>query len=408
MSFIGLTTLMLTLLMPISASSSQNRRTIILAGPRDVGQTTLAKCIVQGDNLPSEDDASWMANDELLVIETGYMAKSNMRPSDSFRRFQQALAIAKNNVDLFIFIIPPDRKSAREVEQFFLVFQDDVFDRKMICNTVLVCSNCRRSWLERNRAVNVYIDRMLNMCGNRSVEFMLSFDTPNELSESEQDTYAELNARSRVRSINALRAFVNASLANRNNTKVNLRHVQTRRFKGLFVDHISAKLQRLDSNVTTSRVGFYLSKPMLLVNNWLVKGSLITIAVSGVSLYGLSALGVKRLILSRIGQSIKLSTLRAIVNVANAARSSVLRRLEGVGKASHKVQAALERALGHIVTKTDHLRLGIVGSVSNVANGARNGAIHLAHKTNNARKACADKIVSFAKHLVLHEHDLIS
>ena len=42
-------------------------------------------------------------------------------------------------------------------------------------NSVLLCSECSKGWFAKNQVNNELLNRVLNMCSNRSVEFKLDF-----------------------------------------------------------------------------------------------------------------------------------------------------------------------------------------------------------------------------------------
>ena len=112
--------------------------------------------------------------------------------------FKQGLALLDNKVDLVLFVMQPHHFSVH-LDNFFEHIHEKVFKRLMYSNSVLLCSDCPKGWLANTRRDSDLLDRMLNLCSNRSVEFSLNLYIPdNKMPPALRDYLENLSEQSLV------------------------------------------------------------------------------------------------------------------------------------------------------------------------------------------------------------------
>ena len=244
---------------------ANERKTVILVGPSGVGKSTIGNCIVNKDpslrktqSFPFATknsangctvNSTLKVTDEFIVIDTVGFGDPNISSRKAFELFTNALDLVFNNVHMVLFVIQEGRMR-RELVDFFRIFQEDVFNGRMVNNSVLICSKCKQGWLATNRALNKDLDSLLNKCNNRSFEFNLAFDVPGGLSKAEESLIIDLNREARNTSIHSLVDYLNRI---ETPNVVNLEYIKKDNFKQMFIDHISPRIQRVHNLINSEQ-----------------------------------------------------------------------------------------------------------------------------------------------------------
>ena len=238
------------------------KRTFILVGPSGVGKSTLGNCLfnrnaslnatqchpfVAKDSVNNCTNKGIMAkNDIIAAINTVGLCDPHIDSRKSLKTFKKALSSVNNHIDGVLFVMSSGRLKP-ELVDFFRVFQEDVFLGEMSNNTMLICINCNKGWLQKNRVTNSYLNELINSCNNHSHEFKLSFDIFDlDLDQETKNIFLAANEESRNRSIQDLFAFIDRLPL----SSIDLSHVQKKKFEKNFVGKIGRRLQDLNANIT--------------------------------------------------------------------------------------------------------------------------------------------------------------
>ena len=254
----------------LSGASAENgrKKTIVLIGPSGVGKSTLGNCLLNNDpsinltrNFPfmtnnsangcTANSVSASNNNNLLIIDTVGFGDPSISSQDSFLRFKEALDAVNYTIDVVMFVLVEGRLE-REIIDFFKVFQDEVLQKRLAKNSILVCSKCNKGWLASNRMRSPCLNELIERCNNRSFEFKLSFDeivdeneNSTSLAQADIDKWSQIVERSRNASIHELVKYVEAF----NPTPVDVTYIKSKKFEKLFVGKIAPRIQKLSAAI---------------------------------------------------------------------------------------------------------------------------------------------------------------
>ena len=174
--------------MNASIDGTKQKRHVIVVGFPGAGKSMLANCLfnrrgtlyhVKHYPLPTSFSLyacsvkpTIISNDEFVIVDTVGFGDWRFNQTSVIEEFKKGLALLDNKVDLVLFVMKPDR-IGHYVADFFEQKDDVLFHGLVRNNSLIVCSGSRKGWLAVKRVKNEPLNRVLNMCSNRSVEFKL-------------------------------------------------------------------------------------------------------------------------------------------------------------------------------------------------------------------------------------------
>ena len=270
------------------------KKRIILIGTTGSGKSTLANCLfnqhgslnlTQHYPFATSDNshgcttrASMLINENMVLIDTIGMGDTRFDQESVIAAFRSGLAKLNNTVDLVVFTLKKDRFT-RQLFNFYNHMQHEFFQRRVLNNSLIVCSGCPGGWLSSNRQENPYLNELLNTCGNRTHEFNLPFDLPSiQLSSALRRRLEKTFEAARTKSIRQLVTFVESIAA----SKVNLEYIQDKTHKRLFQENVDIELMpNTHSCISTSKKIKLSFSAITLGVNMIISASPVLTALSG-------------------------------------------------------------------------------------------------------------------------------
>ena len=226
-----------------SIDGTKQKRHVIVVGFEYAGKSIVANCLFNrrgtlyhvkqypfqtGEIFGCTSKATIMNNDEFVIVDTVGFGDPQFDEPSVIEEFNQGFALLDNKVDLVLFVMQPHHFIVR-LDNFFEHIHKKVFKRLMYSNSVLLCSDCPKGWLADTRRDSDLLNRMLNVCSNRSFEFSLNLHISDiiKMPPALRDHLESIFEQSRQKEIDALVAYLNG---------LNLRRTD------LFKEHISLKL----------------------------------------------------------------------------------------------------------------------------------------------------------------------
>ena len=225
---------------------------ILLIGLAGSGKSTLANCLLNKSGtfenisqpFKTSDGASGCTisyeiykskDNKLNILDTVGFGDPQFDPKFVLDNLRAGLDKLNNKINCVLFVDKKDRFTEQKMK-FFELIQNEVFQGKCIKNSIMVVTNCKSGWLQKQN--NQYLLRAMQSCCNLGFEFSLNTDDAIDLEEINENQNA----------IDSIISYIDKYKFQ----EVNVEHIQTKDFEVKWFNIITNKLSEYFPHISVA------------------------------------------------------------------------------------------------------------------------------------------------------------
>jgi hypothetical protein len=250
------------------------KKVYLLVGITAHGKSTLGNCILNCSSdldkingpfktsnlgIPCTTNFTVNSNDNVTVIDSMGFGDINYslrnRSQELTAEFRNILKSVNNHVNAVLFVVRRGHLS-KHVLEFFHLVQDQVFNNKMVNNSVLVLTKCEKDWIQKpEQKKNHELQEALKLCHGRYTEFKLDFEV-----DGDEEAFVNFKQHQRENAVKNLNAYlqkenfagVDLSFVNEHHFEVHLQNNVMPKFVDVFEAIMHEVHEKAHSNVRSS------------------------------------------------------------------------------------------------------------------------------------------------------------